>query len=144
MLAPNDHDAIAAKLLDRMFDIEFRVMQSPDDTALLAEVFHPDVVIHEPAALPYAGDWRGRDGIAALILAMGDTWSAMAVEDRQATCSGDSVYMSCQLSLTARASGKSLIQPFAELLRFKDGLVIEGTPFYFDTYALAAAIGIRR
>lgn len=29
--------------------------------------FHPDVMVHEPASLPNAGDWAGLDGDARLM-----------------------------------------------------------------------------
>lgn len=131
----------ATDLLDRMFAVEMRFLQRDDaDLDLLATAFHRDVVVHEPASLPYAGDWRGLDGVGRLFKTMRDTWSELAVEGLQAAQSGDTVHMSCRLRLTARRSGTTLSQPFAEVLRFEDGLLIDGTPFYFDTAAIRSAL----
>ncbi|MGX1787480.1 nuclear transport factor 2 family protein [Bosea sp. NPDC055332] len=131
----------AMELLERMFAVELRFLQQDEaDLDLLATAFHPDVVVHEPASLPYAGDWRGLDGIGRLFRTMRATWSDLTVEGLQVAKTGDTVFMSCTLRLTARSSGKTLLQPFAEVLRFEGGRLIEGTPFYFDTAAIKAAL----
>lgn len=128
-------------LVNRMFAAEFAFMQSGgDDPGMLAEAFHADVVIHEPASLPYPGDWTGLAGAAALIRAMGETWSDMAVEDLGVRGDPDCALLACRLRLTVRRTGRVIEQPFAERLRFADGQLIEGTPFYFDTAELAAAL----
>lgn len=130
----------AMELLERMFAVELRFLQQDEaDLSLLATAFHPDVVVHEPASLPYAGDWRGLDGIGRLFRTMRETWSNLSVDGLQAAKSGDTVFMTCTLRLTARSSGRTLTQPFAEVLRFEGGRLIEGTPFYFDTAAIRAA-----
>jgi ketosteroid isomerase-like protein len=134
-------NATALELVQRMFAAEFELMASQTrELSALALGFHPDVVVHEPASLPYAGDWRGLDGVAALIGRMGETWADMKVEDVTVAAAGDVVLLSCKLDLTSRASGRTLTQPFAEVLRFRDGRLVEGTPFYFDTAALLEAL----
>jgi hypothetical protein len=47
--------------------------------------------------------------------------------------------MTCTLHLTSRARGTMITQPFAEVLRFKDERLIDGTPFYYDIGEIAAA-----
>jgi ketosteroid isomerase-like protein len=122
------------QLLEPMFSAEFGFMRSePADPSLLLAAFDPDVVVHEAASLPYAGDWRGLDGVAALITRMGEIWSDMGVEDLHALRDGDVVHLWCRLRLTSRATGRQIVQPFAEMLRFRDGRLLEGYPFYFDT-----------
>jgi len=131
----------AMELLERMFAVELRfLLQDEADLDLLATAFHPDAVVHEPASLPYAGDWRGLGGIGRLFKTMRDTWSDLSVDGLQAAKTGDMVFMTCSLRLTARSSGRTLTQPFAEVLRFEGGRLIEGTPFYFDTAAIKAAL----
>ena len=134
-------DFSAMGLLERMFAVELRFLQQDEaDLDLLTTAFHPDVVVHEPASLPYAGDWRGLDGIGRLFRTMRATWSDLSVDGLQAAKSGDVVFMTCTLRLTARSSGRTLTQPFAEVLHFEGGRLIEGTPFYFDTAAIRAAL----
>jgi ketosteroid isomerase-like protein len=131
----------AAKLLQRMFDVELRFLGSDaGDAALLATAFHPDVVVHEPKSLPYEGDWRGLDGVGALFRRMREVWSDLSVDRLEAVRDGDTVFMTCTLHLTSRANGARITQPFAEVLRFKDDRLIEGMPFYYDTAEIVAAI----
>jgi ketosteroid isomerase-like protein len=141
-MATNGNERLTAlQLLTRMFDAEMSIVRSdhPDFEAL-ANAFHRDVVVHEPASLPYAGDWRGLDGVGALFLRMRQVWSEMDVRALQAARSDDIVFMSCTLRLTSRATGIAIEQPFAEVLRFEDDRLIEGTPFYFDTAEIGRAL----
>jgi ketosteroid isomerase-like protein len=132
----------AIDLLTRMFDVELRFLQSDKpDLRMLATAFHPDVVVHEPKSLPYAGDWIGFEGIGALFRRMREVWSDLKVEQLEATRECDVVFMTCTIHLTSRTTGVSVIQPFAEVLRFKDELLVEGTPFYYDTAEIVSAIG---
>ncbi|CAD5299340.1 conserved hypothetical protein [Bosea sp. 62] len=137
----NTSSLSAMELLERMFAVEMRFLQQDEaDLDLLATAFHPDVVVHEPASLPYAGDWRGLGGIGRLFRTMREIWSDLSVDGLQPAKTGDTVFMSCTLRLTARINGRTITQPFAEVLRFEDGRLIEGTPFYFDTAAIRAAL----
>ena len=131
----------AIDLLTRMFDVELRFLQSDKpDLRMLATAFHPDVVVHEPKSLPYAGDWTGFEGIGALFRRMREVWSDLRVEQLEATRDGDAVFMTCTIHLTSRVTGVGVVQPFAEVLRFKDERLIDGTPFYYDTGEIAAAV----
>ncbi|HKG82372.1 MAG TPA: nuclear transport factor 2 family protein [Beijerinckiaceae bacterium] len=136
-----DEQPTSAQLLTRMFEVERRFLRSDSGTAdLLATAFHPDVVIHEPASLPYPGDWCGLEGVTALFRAMRETWSDIRVEDLRSARDGDTVFMACTLHLTSRATGRSIAQPFAEVLRFKGDRLVDGTPFYYDTAAVTAVL----
>ena len=72
--------------------------------------------------------------------AMRETWSDMSMADIDAVMSGDVLFMSGTLTLTSRATGKVLTQPFAEVLRLRNGRLADGTPFYYDTAEIQAAI----
>lgn len=136
-----DNPRTATELLDRMFDAEMRLLRTENaDPSVLVNVFHEDVVIHEPASLPYGGEWRGLNGVAALFKRMREVWSNMDVQDLEAVRHEDTVFMRCKFRLTARASGVTLEQPFAEVLRFSKDRLIDGTPFYYDTAAIVAAL----
>ncbi|MCV3240563.1 nuclear transport factor 2 family protein [Mesorhizobium sp. ZC-5] len=124
-----------------MFEVEMRLIQSDSgDVEQLAEAFHRDVVIHEPASLPYAGDWRGLEQLAALFRKMREVWSDMSFDQLEAARDGDTVFMRCTLSMTCRANGARIVQPFAEVLHFDNDLLVDGTPFYFDTAEIVAAL----
>ncbi|MGX9574467.1 nuclear transport factor 2 family protein [Mesorhizobium sp. f-mel] len=114
-----DRRRTAMELLENMFEVEMRFLQSGSESLdMLASAFHAEVVVHEPQSLPYAGGWKGLDGVGALFRKMREIWSDVAVESLQAAQSDDTVYMSCTLRLTARANGAVVVQPFAEVLPF--------------------------
>lgn len=70
------------QMLERMFQAEMAFMESePKDICILANAFHPNVVVHEPTSLPYAGDWIGLEGIAGLMQKMSREFSNVSVED---------------------------------------------------------------
>lgn len=124
-----------------MFAVEMAFLNAEtEDLEALAVAFHPDAVVHEPQSLPYAGDWRGFAGVGALFRRMREVWSNIGVDGLEAVRTGDTVFMTCTLRLTARRSGEAISQPFAEVLRFRDGRLIDGLPFYHDTGALAAVL----
>lgn len=136
-----ERQSTAMELLENMFEVEMRFLQSGSgNIEMLTGAFHRDVVVHEPQSLPYAGDWNGLEGIAALFQRMQESWSNVAVENLQAAQNDDVVFMNCTLSLTSIANGVTIQQPFAEVLRFRDGRLLEGTPFYYDTKEILAAL----
>ena len=138
-----DNPLSSMQILEKMFDVEMAFMASKEkDSAILAEAFHTDVVVHEPTSVPYAGDWRGLAGVAELMHIMSDTFSTFEVENL--TCSGPpaGMHVFCTLRMVSRKTGISVTQPFAQLLRFQEGLLIEATPFYFDTDKIRAALGV--
>jgi ketosteroid isomerase-like protein len=131
----------AMELLHNLFAVETEFVASgAGDARALGRAFHPEVVVHEPQSLPYAGEWHRLEGIAALFRRMHETWSEMNVHEMTAARLGDTVLMTCRITLVARRNGARIEQPFAEVLRFEDGLLRDGTPFYFDTGAIAAAL----
>lgn len=131
----------ANQLLQTMFDVEMRFLRSDsEDIEVLSSAFHPDVVIHEPGSLPYAGQWKGLAGVGALFRAMREVWSDVSVEGLEAARVDDTVFMTCRLRLTSRTRGVTIEQPFAEVLRFKGDLLIDGTPFYYDTSEIVSAL----
>ncbi|WP_237353146.1 nuclear transport factor 2 family protein [Rhizobium phaseoli] len=138
-----DNPLSSMQILEKMFDVEMAFMASKGkDSVILAEAFHTEVVVHEPTSVPYAGDWRGLAGVAELMHLMSETFSTFEVENL--TCSGPpaSMHVSCTLRMVSRKTGISVSQPFAQLLRFQEGLLIEATPFYFDTDEIKAALEV--
>lgn len=138
---PLDRRRTGMELLENMFEVEMRFLQSGSESLdMLAGAFNVEVVVHEPQSLSYAGDWKGLDGVGALFRKMREIWSDVAVENLQAAQNDCMVFMSCTLSLTSRANGATIKQPFAEVLRFKDDRLIEDTRFYHDTCEILAIL----
>ena len=132
----------AMEILNRMFSAEMEFMRSDgNDFSGLISAFHPDIVVHEPASLPYPGDWCGYEELGRLFNTMHNTWSSMNVENMAATLDGDTLFMGCILVAKARQSEKEVRLPFAQILKIKDDLVIEAFPYYFDTALINAALG---
>jgi hypothetical protein len=137
----SDNQRAAMQLLEHMFKVEMSFLSSDSkDVRMLATAFHPDVAVHEPASLPYAGDWRKLEGIGALFQKMREVWSEVRVDGLEGVRSDDTVVMSCTLYLTSRANGATIKQPFAEVLRFKNDLLIDGMPFYYDTSEIVSVL----
>jgi ketosteroid isomerase-like protein len=134
-------DMTCQAIVERMFSVEMAYLASSQkDLSMLAEAFSEDVVVREPPSLPYPGEWRGLDGLAALFARMSEVWSKVDVDGLLVTGSPDLVHLSCRLTLTSRATGRTAIQPFAEYLRFREGRLVEGIPFYHDTQELLGII----
>ncbi|PAP99907.1 hypothetical protein CIT25_22975 [Mesorhizobium mediterraneum] len=53
---PLDRRRTAMELLENMFEVEMRFLQSgPASLDTLASAFHAEIVVHEPQSLPYRG-----------------------------------------------------------------------------------------
>jgi hypothetical protein len=98
------------------------------------------IVVHEPASLPYPGDWCGYEELGRLFKTMHNTWSSMNIENMLATLDVDTLFMGYTLVATARLSEKEVRFPFAKILKMKDNLVIEAFPYYFDTALIKAVL----
>ena len=137
----SDNSAKAMEIVNRMFAAEMEFMRSDgSDFSGIKSAFHPDIVVHEPASLPYPNDWCGYEALGRLFKLMHKTWSSMSIENMTATLEGDTLFLGCTLVATARQTGTEVRLPFAEILKIKDNLVIEAFPFYFDTALINAVL----
>lgn len=131
----------ADTLLSRVLEAESVYLNSGGrDRDCLAAAFHPAVVMHEPASLPCAGDWQGLDGVAARLRRCAGLWSDSRLEDRNCLRRAETVMVSATLRLTVRATGRVIVQPYCCVLHFQDDLLLDGTPFYYDTAEILAAL----
>lgn len=106
-----------------------------DDTAAMS-IFHPDVVAHEAAALPFGGDHRGRPAYLAMLGELHGAYK-LDVRDKQIIDGGDRVVLRLDLALTAAGTGRTTTQVCLEVLTFADGFVTDVDIFYKDTKAMA-------
>ncbi|MFJ2768092.1 nuclear transport factor 2 family protein [Streptomyces sp. NPDC087300] len=106
---------------------------------LLAPYFSPDVVLHQAAALPYGGTWRGHDGLARFFLAMSAAWASFDLLDQRFLATGGTAVVHTEVRARARASGRTLEFPVLQTLTVRAGRIAEVRPFYWDTAAIAAA-----
>ena len=121
---------------------DFMTANAKGDRATLEAMVHPDFTLEEAAGLPYAGVYRGVDGMFGLMKALDETWSKFRLKVLEFPCSDENA-MVVRLAVwgTLRKTGNDFSTTAMELWRFKDGKLIEIVPYYLDTHMLAKANG---
>lgn len=100
-----------------------------------------DLVIHEPASLPYGGEWRGRDALQRLYVSVMGFWHDPLVEWIDLIGGEEHVVALLRFSMTVPATGERIVQRVSEVTRFNaGGKMTEMHIHYFDTAAMAAAL----
>ncbi len=117
---------------------------APDggDFSVIAQTLDPDCVLHQPASLPYGGEWRGPAGFKAWMKAFGAQWSSLEVRDPRFYLSGDVVVSHSHVHAVARATGQAIDWPLLQLFRVRDSRILELRPFHWDTAAMLPALGL--
>lgn len=113
------------------------------DGARMEALCHPELVVEDPASLPFGGAYRG---FAGLLDVAGKLFAAIEdcrIEPQAALGEPDGDEFVLRQRLTGRAArtGKAIEMEILEHYRFKDGLLIGVRPFYWDTAALLELIG---
>ncbi|MGW5867049.1 nuclear transport factor 2 family protein [Streptomyces sp. NPDC055239] len=104
-----------------------------------APYFAPDVVLHQAAALPYGGSWRGHDGMTRFFLAMSETWETFEIGEQRFLATGETAVVHSQIRARARATGRELAFPILQTITVRGGRIAQVRPFYWDTAAIVAA-----
>lgn len=100
-----------------------------------------DFVIHEPASLPYGGEWRGRDALKRLFGEVMGFWRDPLVEWIDLVGGEAHVVALLRFSMTMPNSGERIVQRVSEVTRFDaDGKMAEMHIHYFDTGAMVRAL----
>lgn len=112
------------------------------DASALLEALHPEIVVHQAASLPFGGDWTGHDGFRRWLNAFTDCWDQLEVIDPEVHELGEGRLVSTvTMSARSRRTGRTLLAPLCQLLRFEEGLLIEVRPFYWDTAEVNRVLG---
>ncbi|MFZ3494828.1 nuclear transport factor 2 family protein [Streptomyces sp. 5.8] len=106
----------------------------------IAACLHPQVVLHQAPGLPYAGDWRGPDGIERFMAVMGEAWQSVEFLEQHRMIDGPDVVVTSRVRFVARASGRALETRIVQLMSVRDGRITEIRPFYWDPTAVATAL----
>ncbi|MFC9297262.1 nuclear transport factor 2 family protein [Streptomyces sp. NPDC057011] len=106
----------------------------------IAACLDPQVVLHQAPGLPYAGDWRGPEGIERFMAVMGEAWRSIEFLDQHRMIDGPDVVVTSRVRFVARATGRSLETRIVQLMTVRDGKITEIRPFYWDPPAVAAAL----
>ena len=110
------------------------------DFAPIAATLDPECIIHQPASLPYGGEWRGHAGFEAWMRAFTAVWSSLEVREPELFPLGEVLVSRSHVYATARRDSRKADWPLLQLFRFRNGRILELQPFYWDTAALLASI----
>lgn len=101
-----------------------------------------DFVIHEPASLPYGGEWRGKDALKRLYAHVMGYWEDPDVEWDELIGGERFAAALLRFTMTSRATGERFHQTVSEVTRFDDqGKMAEMRVHYFDAAEVARQAG---
>lgn len=104
-----------------------------------------DFVIHEPASLPYGGEWRGRDAVRRLYSEVMGFWHDPVVEWIDLVGGEEHVVTLLRFCVTVPGTGERIVQRVSEVTCFNpDGQMSEMHIHYFDTAAMSQALARSR
>jgi len=109
------------------------------DQGALVALLHPDVHFIEAPSLTYGCDVRGIAATVAGVGGMLNAWRQIRVDIEEFAAAGDLVIAYMRFAGTSRQSGTVYEGECAEVFRFKDGLITEWRPIYWDTHAAREA-----
>ncbi|MFI1400399.1 nuclear transport factor 2 family protein [Streptomyces sp. NPDC020681] len=104
------------------------------DLEALAEVFHPDVVWHNPGQGPLAGDFRGREAAFALFQREFQMSGGTYRPQLHDVLANDK-HTVALLHATASREGKELDMDYAIVFHIRDGRITEGWDLWSDQEA---------
>jgi ketosteroid isomerase-like protein len=111
-------------------------MDDPRTTERQLDVFDPDVTIIEPLSLPHGGRHRGIEEYRSLQEHMRALWEQRIESTEFWQCADDRVTLRIVIRWTARATGRSVVLPMIDLIKIRDGKIIEVEAFVQDTKTL--------
>lgn len=112
------------------------------DAETFFDAFADDVLIVEPASLPYGGTHRGRDAFRRIFAELHRLWVDWDVAIEDVASHDDRVYLMIRFEATARATGKRVAFPIVEVWRVVDGRALSLQPIYGDTALALNALGV--
>jgi uncharacterized protein len=116
-------------------------MAKPATAWSWTEVFDRDIVLVEPSSLPHGGVHRGVDAFHKVQAGMRELWEQRIEDAEYWQCAPDRVTLRIVIRWTARATGRSVVLPMIDLIRFGNGKIIGIEAFVFDTAALLGTLG---
>ncbi|UNO41946.1 nuclear transport factor 2 family protein [Streptomyces sp. MST-110588] len=108
----------------------------------MAACLDPDVVLRQAPGLPYAGDWRGPEGMEQFMAVMGELWHSMEFLEQRQLVSGPEVVVISRVRFVSRATGRALETTIVQLMTVRKGRIREVRPFYWDPAAVAQVCGL--
>jgi len=111
-------------------------MSDPATAQEWIQVFADDIVLIEPASLPHGGRHQGLNAFEAVQAGMRELWDQRIETADYWLCAEDRVTLRIVIRWTARTTGRSVVLPMIDLMRFRDGHIVEIEVFLHDTAAL--------
>jgi hypothetical protein len=105
------------------------------------DMFHPDATFHEAGCLPYGGAHKGIENIKKAFSQVPALYKKMHTVFEQILAQGDIVILYQVINFTVRSNGNTGTLPVSEIMRFKDGKVIEWRACYFDANFVCKQLG---
>ncbi len=128
-------DQANAAVMKRFYDAIFS-----NDWASVESLVSKNLIVHEADGLPYCGEYHGLDGLKAVFARVVSYWDDLSLEVKAITSGGGLVVGVLQFSGTAKASGRKISMPIAEISEFENGLIASIKPVYWDTKTISEAI----
>jgi ketosteroid isomerase-like protein len=116
-------------------------MGDPQTTERQLNVFDPRLTVIEPVSLPHGGRHHGVEQYRALQAKMRELWAQQIESAEYWQCADDRVVLRIVIKWTARETGRFVVLPMIDLMRFQDGKIIEVEVFLQDTKALLDTLG---
>lgn len=93
----------------------------------------PDFTLHQAESLPYAGVYRGAEGIKKFFSAFFHIWQTFRSDETEYFSLDDErVLALSQVRATAK-TGHQIDMPMAQVFTVRNGKMLEARPFYWDT-----------
>ena len=116
---------------------------SSADFSRMRQTMSPDVVLHQSPDLPFGGDYHGHAGYEEWAKKMSRIFDQLQVSERQFFEQDDTVVVVCRFRTRSRVTAQEQDFPMVQVVRVKDGVIVEFRPFYWNVPAYTAAAGVR-
>ncbi len=104
-----------------------------------SEVMSEDVVIRH-TALPYGGEYHGRDGFLELLKRFTESVTPSRLTDTEWLPSGNVMTARTVVRFTANASGEAVEMRVVEMSTVRDGEIVELDMYYKDPAAITTIL----
>lgn len=135
------HQTSPIEILTRFIQAEVEYFQGEHAEFPAEQHLDPEFVLHEPESMPYGGRWHGHDGFQRFLQVMDRTWSQMGpIDPPELIEHGDTVVVLATLDARCRDTGRMVRPPVCQVVRVRDGKLLEARMFYWDTQEINAAL----
>ena len=118
---------------------QFYACAASGDHETVNAMIHPDFIGYEPDGLPYGGVYKGIEGWFNVVQTVFGTWENFTPRLKYILQDDKDEIFAAGLHTTGKvaATGETFDTFILEQWKFKDGLICELRPFYWDTALLA-------